>query len=452
MDLNWKANYWHSRALFVLASLGGSIGLGTFWRFPDALTQYGGSAFLLLYFALALLFVFPMLFAQVAVGRSMRKDPIHAIGYLLIKSKQSEIGAYAVFAGMIAAVVIVVVAATYGAWVINYLEGFVNAAYTGITPSQAEAHFNSSFQKVSSLYIGLGVFMCLLLVVSAGNMHYDLFWAIKVLVPLLLCGLVATLAYSAELPFFVESVKQLLSFNPHALSLEALRYAASYAFYTFLMGTGVMVILGSYMPQQGRIDTPLHLVIWLDLLFAVMIAIVLVTVMKAFGGDLTSGPALIFVSLPSALGHLPNGQLLGVILFSCLLLATWTSAQLLLEPCIAWLEERYDWHRYFAALALLVPVGLGAAGLIWVLANRSYGQWVLDVIDVAAGYIVLPLSGLAITWLIGWRVKPAFWFRALRQVPKVGIRLWLVLLRFFCPLATAVLMGWNLVEWLSSYT
>ena len=45
-----------SRIAFVLASMGGAIGLGNVWKFPYMVGKYGGAAFIVVYL-IALLFI-----------------------------------------------------------------------------------------------------------------------------------------------------------------------------------------------------------------------------------------------------------------------------------------------------------------------------------------------------------------------------------------------------------
>ena len=45
-----------SRLGFILASVGSAVGMGNIWMFPYRVGQYGGAAFLIVYFGFILLF------------------------------------------------------------------------------------------------------------------------------------------------------------------------------------------------------------------------------------------------------------------------------------------------------------------------------------------------------------------------------------------------------------
>ena len=60
---------WSSRYGFLLASVGFAVGLGNIWRFPYVTGQNGGSAFLFIYLAAALIIGLPLLITELSIGR-----------------------------------------------------------------------------------------------------------------------------------------------------------------------------------------------------------------------------------------------------------------------------------------------------------------------------------------------------------------------------------------------
>ena len=62
-----------SRLGFILIAAGCAIGLGNVWRFPFITGQYGGAAFVLIYLFFLLIFGFPILVMEFAVGRSSKR-------------------------------------------------------------------------------------------------------------------------------------------------------------------------------------------------------------------------------------------------------------------------------------------------------------------------------------------------------------------------------------------
>ena len=68
-----KRSQWASNIGFILAAAGSAVGLGNIWKFPGKVAAGGGGAFLICY-ALIVLFVgFPVMLAELSIGRSTQK-------------------------------------------------------------------------------------------------------------------------------------------------------------------------------------------------------------------------------------------------------------------------------------------------------------------------------------------------------------------------------------------
>ena len=51
---------WNSRLLFILATMGWSVGIGNVWRFPYIAGEYGGAVFIVVYLILLFLVAIPL--------------------------------------------------------------------------------------------------------------------------------------------------------------------------------------------------------------------------------------------------------------------------------------------------------------------------------------------------------------------------------------------------------
>ena len=72
-----------SRIGFVLASVGSAVGMGNIWMFPYRVGQYGGAAFLILYFLFVILFGAVGLSGEFALGRLTGTGPVGSYDYAL---------------------------------------------------------------------------------------------------------------------------------------------------------------------------------------------------------------------------------------------------------------------------------------------------------------------------------------------------------------------------------
>uniref|UniRef100_A0A8C0G0U1 Transporter n=1 Tax=Chelonoidis abingdonii TaxID=106734 RepID=A0A8C0G0U1_CHEAB len=67
---------WSSKAEYILAQVGFSVGLGNIWRFPYLCHQNGGGAFILLYLLILLVVGIPLFFLELVAGQSIRQGSI----------------------------------------------------------------------------------------------------------------------------------------------------------------------------------------------------------------------------------------------------------------------------------------------------------------------------------------------------------------------------------------
>src|SRR5210317_82427 len=79
-----------SRLGFILAAAGSAVGLGNIWGFPSQVAQNGGAAFVVVYLLLAFLLAYPVLMAELVIGRATKSNVIDALGEIT----QSKIGRY----------------------------------------------------------------------------------------------------------------------------------------------------------------------------------------------------------------------------------------------------------------------------------------------------------------------------------------------------------------------
>ena len=73
MEQNGKRATLGSRLGFLMLAAGCAVGLGNVWRFPFVVGQNGGAAFVLVYLLFLVLLGFPLLTAELALGRAARR-------------------------------------------------------------------------------------------------------------------------------------------------------------------------------------------------------------------------------------------------------------------------------------------------------------------------------------------------------------------------------------------
>ena len=73
MSLRKMHGVWSSRWVFVLAATGSAVGLGNIWKFPYITGANGGGAFVLVYLACIALVGFPLMIAEIYIGKKSQQ-------------------------------------------------------------------------------------------------------------------------------------------------------------------------------------------------------------------------------------------------------------------------------------------------------------------------------------------------------------------------------------------
>ena len=77
-----ERGHFGSRFGFIMAAAGSAVGVGNIWGFPTQAASNGGGAFLFVYLVLIFLLGYPMLVAELMVGRRGQTNPADAMAKL----------------------------------------------------------------------------------------------------------------------------------------------------------------------------------------------------------------------------------------------------------------------------------------------------------------------------------------------------------------------------------
>ncbi len=131
------------------------------------------------------------------------------------------------------------------------------------------------------------------------------------------------------------------------------------------------------------------------------------------GGDksaLSTGPSLMFVTLPKVFNEMPGGRVIGALFFFLVLFAALTSSVSILEAIVSGIIDEFKLSRvsatvfvavYGAVLGMVCSFGFG----IW--SNvKIIGFDILDFLDFVSNNVFLPLVGMLTCIMVGFIIKP----------------------------------------------
>ena len=198
-----------------------------------------------------------------------------------------------------------------------YVVRMASGELAGVDAASAGAAFEGFTQDATSVLGWHTVFMILTMFIVARGVGRGIEVAVKYLMPALFFLLSMLVVYSVVTtgPAFLEGLAFMFSFKFEQLSCAAVLLAMGQAFFTLSLGMGSMMTYGAYMPSKASIPRTAAMIAVLDTSVAIMAGIVIFPLV--FANDLTSssGPGLMFVTLPIAFGQMTGGQIFGTTFF-----------------------------------------------------------------------------------------------------------------------------------------
>jgi len=453
-------DHWRSKIGFILAATGSAVGLGNLWKFPYITWHNNGGAFVIIYLISVVIIGWPIMMAEILLGRKTQKSPVpafeilgsrrwSAIGWLGVATGFIILGYYSVIAG----------------WTITSFISCMKWSFAGYV-KPPESAFGD--------FIGNGSLQLLLAFIFSGATAIIIWKGInkgienttKVLMPILFGILIYLVIMVMFLPGRGETFRFLFNPNFAELPSEGILEAVGHAFFTLSLGMGVMITYGSYMDRRESISRAAGMVVFLDTFVAICACIVMYTIIFSVPGVkesiARSTVGMLFITLPDLLyTHIPFGQIIAPIFYVLVAFAALTSTISLLEVIVALFIDRLGLKRHIATsigagLAFVISVfsalSLGAVGFLsdWSLFGKGKAGMLSTLDHVAANWL-LPVGGLCITIFVGWRLDKKICDEELGLIkpdgtPRLTYRLFRFFLRYTAPLAIiaviiAVILG-----------
>ena len=446
---------WSSRFTFLMAAVGAAVGLGNIWKFPYITGQNGGGAFVLVYLLAVAFVALPILIAEIMLGRSGKQSPPNAMALIAARQGRSRFWALIGWLGMLAAFMIGTYYSVIAGWSVAYI--FKNGAGTflGQDSAAVSAEFTALLASPGQLIFWLALFMgCCTLILIRG-VQKGIERAVKFMMPVLFILLLAMVGYGFFEGDMAGAWHFMFDFDFAAISGKVILVAVGQAFFSIGVAMGLMMGYGAYLGNDVSIGRSAVLISILDTGVAIIAGLAIFPIVFANGLDPAEGPGLIFISLPIAFGNVPGGHVFGTLFFILLFFAALTSVIAVLEPMIAWWEERFAMRRWLAAVMVCVTLSVLALGTVF-----SYNLWsewrplafidrfaefgYFEIIDYVTANLMMPIGGLLLALFVGWRLDPALVRDELNMQRKWLFNSWFWLLRWVAPVSIALILFNNL--------
>lgn len=440
---------WSSRLAFVLAATGSAVGLGNIWKFPYIAGENGGGAFVLVYLVCIAVIGIPIMMAEVMLGRRGRQSPINTMRTLAQEAGAHRFWAWLGWSGVLAGFLILSYYSVIAGWALAYVFRAAAGLFTGATADGVASIFSQLVGDPERLLAWHTLFMVMTMIVVARGVRSGLEKAVRFMVPALFVILILLDGYALAEGAFDQGLAFLFDPDFSKITANGVLIAMGHAFFTLSLGMGAIMVYGSYLPEHASIARTSVTISVLDTVVAMLAGMAIFPIVFSNGLEPSTGPGLIFQTLPIAFGHMPGGLLFGTLFFLLLVFAAWTSAISLIEPAVAWLVENRGMTRVHAS----VTAGI-ATWLFGILTVFSFNLWadfkplswipifrdstIFDLLDYLTANIMLPLGGLFIAVFSVWVMKRADSLEELEMGDGLAYQLWYVLVRYLTPAAVLV--------------
>jgi len=390
-----------SRLGFILISAGCAIGIGNVWKFPYMVGQGGGGAFVLFYLIFLLILGLPVLAMEFSVGRASQKSPIKAFKMLEKTNQKWHIHGFVCLLG---SYFLMFFYTTVAGWMLHYLYLNITDSFALKNPSEIANVFSDMLGKPSIMAFWMLVITFLAILVCSFGVQKGLEKVSKVLM-LALLGVMIILAINSTtleganegLKFYLlpdfERMKQIGVFN-------TLINAMNQAFFTLSLGIGSMAIFGSYIKKDRSLLGESFTIASLDTFVAIVSGLIIFPACFTFNVDQSSGPGLLFVTLPNIFNNIPLGNFWGSLFFVFMAFASFSTVLAVFENIICCFMELFNisrkkssWINFVIISVFSLPCVFGFSSLSGGFLN-IFGGTVLDLLDFVVSYLLLPLGSL----------------------------------------------------------
>ena len=388
-----------SRLGFLLLSAGCAIGIGNVWKFPWMTGQYGGGAFVLIYLLFLLILGVPVLTMEFAMGRAAQKSPLKMYGQLKPGTKWGWHG----YVCLLGNVVLMMFYTTVSGWMLQYFVNTAAGAFAGLDTAGIEAKFGEMLASPGIMALYMGIVVVIGFSVISLGVQKGLERVTKWMMMSLILLMWVLAFHSMTLPggstgltfYLIPDFQRMSGIGVGSVIVGAMNQA----FFTLSLGIGAMAIFGSYIGKDHALMGEAVRVSLLDTMVALCSGLIIFPACFAYGVDVNSGPALIFMTLPNVFNHIALGRFWGSLFFLFLTFAAFSTVLAVFENIVCCVSEMTLWSRKktcavccVCMFLLSLPCLMGYN--LWQNVRPVAGHDILDSEDFLVSNILLPLGSL----------------------------------------------------------
>ncbi len=446
---------WSSNYLFLLASIGSTVGLSNIWRFTYLAGENGGGAFVLIYVISLVVMGIPILGAELMIGR---RGGHSTVGTMRVLSEKEGISPKWKYFGWVAMTGVFLILSFYSViagWTLDYTVTSLLGLLNDLDSTSAVDYYNRLLDSPGRMMLSQGIFIAATVWIVAKGIKDGLERSLSWMTPALFIILLVLVVYAMFTGQFLKGLDFLFAPDFSKITAKVVLAAFGQAFFSLGIGVGVMLTYGAYMPRNSSILLSAAIISFSDGLASILAGLAIFPIVFQYGLSPAEGPGLIFMTLPIAFGRMPGGGFIGAMFFLLLVFAALSSSISLLESIISHFEEVTKFGRrkitILAGLALWL-VGLGTVFSFNHWANFTpldmieplRGKTIFGLIDYFGSNLLMPIGGILIAVIAGWLISKESSRDELIVEDETIFSIWRFLIRFVAPATVLAIFVFNL--------
>lgn len=412
--------------LLIALLLGTQIGLSDVLILPTLVVEHGEGSFLIAYLLLKLLFILPVLQAELVAGRIFRTAPFE---FSFVSKHPFWARVFVIT--LLAAVTLTLAGNLFNtSWAVIFSVDGMSGELQMLKPLDQNLYWFEQSQNVSRIMTFV-IVQAILLMVIGGLAWRGISMIFAAIIPILLAFIIWRLPHVIEM---------LVVMSWAWLSFEDFVAAMQHALTSSMAGLFIWYTIGTKVSDQlptGRVIIAVQLV---DVLFGVAMLSISWDWISAYSGEVVQAGTLLR-ALSASLEMMPILPLtLASWLVALAVTGLLSSLPFLILVTQRTLSNYSPWLLGSTVMiSLAISIGLvfshdGFSPLTW------YGQSLYLFTQQLGQGVLIPLLSACISVWVGWLIWPN---RILRQVnPHGGIRyfLWRLVLRFIVPVVLGLIL------------
>ncbi len=387
----------------TLAVVAGSvIGLGNIWRFPYLAGSNGGSAFIFIYIICTLLISVPLLMSEFFIGRSTSSNAYRAFKKLSTSKVWPIVG-------MLSILTVFFVLAFYSVvagWSLTFFKNSMTTGFTGREALEIQGGFKEYMNTGWKPGLAAIIFLILNAAIVVGGIQQGIEKINKILMPILAVILVVLFFYSMTMTGFKEATHFLLTPDFSKITFKTVLAAIGQSFFSMSLGMGCMITYGAYIKKETSLPSLAITISISDLLIALIAGFAIFPGVFTFGIEPTSGPTLVFETLPLVFSKMAGGNIFGLLFFLLVFIAAITSSVSMLESIVLFIKQELKVTRLKAVISITaLAMVLGVLAAFSQVDGSSlvfYGHNLFDILNHSTDRFMMPVGSLFVILFVGW--------------------------------------------------